>query len=110
MKKSYDSKVSEILISKEEINEGISKASKWVDNEYKDVNERVLLIGILKGCKHFLGQLTTKLETDVWVEFMIGASSKGAQGAIGMSEIIKDIDSDVIGKHILLSDDIIASG
>lgn len=110
MKKSYYSKVSEILISKEEIDEGISKASKWIDNEYKDVGAPIILVGILKGCIPFLGQLTTKLEIDVELEFMIVSSFKGTQSSVGMPEIIKDIDSDIKGKHILLVEDIIDSG
>ncbi|MGL5246099.1 MAG: hypoxanthine phosphoribosyltransferase [Mycoplasmoidaceae bacterium] len=110
MKKSYYSKVSEILISKEEINDGISRASKWVNNEYKDIDSPILLIGILKGCIPFLGQLITKLEIDVELDFMIVSSFKGTKSAIGIPEITKDITTNVKGKHILLVEDIIDSG
>ncbi|MGL4616716.1 MAG: hypoxanthine phosphoribosyltransferase [Mycoplasmoidaceae bacterium] len=110
MKKSYYSKVSEILISKKEIDDGISKASKWIDNEYKDTNTPVLLIGILKGCIPFLGQLITKLEIDVELDFMIVSSFKGTQNAVGIPEITKDVTTNINGKHILLVEDIIDSG
>ncbi|MGL4358803.1 MAG: hypoxanthine phosphoribosyltransferase [Cetobacterium sp.] len=81
-----------------------------MDSEYKDVDKPILLIGILKGCIPFLGQLVTKLELDVELDFMIVSSFKGTQSAIGIPEITKDITTNVKGKHILLVEDIIDSG
>lgn len=109
-KKKYFSNVKEILISKKEIQKGIKKAAKWVDDHYKDINEEVVLIGLLKGSIPFIGQLVTDIERDVVLDFMVVSSFKGKNKAQGKPEIVTDINTNIKDKHILLVEDIVDSG
>lgn len=110
MKKEYYEKFDEILITNEEINKSIDSAAHWIDETYKDIEGPIVLIGLLKGCIPFLGQLLTKIKIDVILDFMVVSSFKGNDKRLNKPIIITDIISDIAGKHILFVEDIIDSG
>ncbi|MGL4647225.1 MAG: hypoxanthine phosphoribosyltransferase [Mycoplasmoidaceae bacterium] len=109
-KKAYYSNVSKILITKPEIQKAIELAAKWIDEEYKNVKDDIVLVGILKGCVPFMGQLTTQIERDVSLDFMLFSSFRGTNKAQSLPELIKDIEINIKDKHVLLVEDIIDSG
>ncbi len=110
MKKSYYSNVSKIIISKNKIKKAIKKAAKWIDYEYKDIDSEIVLVGILKGCIPFMGQLSTMIERDISMDFMNVSSFNGEDSAKNLPKITMDIQTDIKGKHVLLVEDIIDSG
>lgn len=110
MEASKSSKLEEILITNDEINKAIIKAADWIDETYKDVDGPIVLIGLLKGCIPFLGQLLTKIKRDVILDFMVVSSFKGKDKRESLPTIVTDIISDVENMHILFVEDIIDSG
>lgn len=105
-----DYRIEEILISSEEIKEGIKKAAKWIDDNYSKSNRDLVLIGLLKGCIPFYGQLISYVKTDLIMDFMVVSSFKGAEKATGLPEIVTDIYTDIKDKDVLLLEDIVDSG
>lgn len=101
-------KTAEILISTEQLEEGIKKAAQWVDETYQD--SVPVLIGLLKGCIPFYGHLITSIKIDFTTDFMVVSSYKGNDKAVGVPEIVTDIYTDIKGKDVLLVEDIVDSG
>lgn len=108
-KKEYYNNVDKVLITKKQIKKGTLKAARWIDERYTDNNDLVL-IGLLKGCIPFIGQLVTNINRNVILDFMVVSSFKGKEKAQGKPEIVTDINTDIEGKDVLLVEDIVDSG
>lgn len=100
-------RVEKILINTEEIQEAIKKAGKWVDSEYK--GKDLVLIGLLKGCLPFFGQLISNISIDCIIDFMSVSSWKGKTTAQTLPLITQGITENIKDKHVLLVDEIIDS-
>ncbi len=71
--------------------------------------ERPLLVGVLKGVFIFLADLVRELELDVDVEFIRARSYGAAMVSTGHVEIVKDVELDPAGRHVLIVEDIVDS-
>ena len=69
-----------------------------------------LLVGVLKGAFVFMADLTRAIATSVEVDFMAVSSYGSATRSSGVVRIVKDLDADLTGRHVLLVEDIIDSG
>lgn len=99
-------KVEKILISEEQLNEGIKKAANWINEEYK--NKKVIFLGILKGCIPFIGKILTQIKIDCEIEFITASSFKGEAYQSDEIEISDDIKKlDLNNKHVIILEDII---
>ncbi len=70
----------------------------------------LVLVGVLKGAFVFLSDLARKIDLPVEIEFMAVASYGSATRTSGVVRIVKDLDTDLHGRHVLLVEDIIDSG
>ncbi len=69
-----------------------------------------LLIGVLKGAMFFMSDLARAIELPVEVEFMAVSSYGSATRTSGVVRIVKDLDVDLVGRHVVVVEDIIDSG
>lgn len=97
--------IDKVLISEEEISEGIDKAAEWVNSNYAD--KTPVLLGILKGCIPFYGALIPKLDIRCEFEFMAISSFKGQTSASSEPIITLDITLDIKDREVLIIEDII---
>lgn len=102
-----DHRVEKILLTTEEIQEGIVKAANWIDQNY--ANKELVLIGLLKGCLPFFGQMISHIKTDCLIDCMMVSSWEGKTNAISEPKIIQDVTENITNKHVLLVDEIIDS-
>ncbi len=102
----YD--LSEILISSEEIQKRVAEIGAEITRDYK--GEEVLLIGILKGSVPFMVDLMRKIDLDVSIDFMSVSSYGSGTKTSGVVRILKDLDSDIKDKNVIIAEDIIDSG
>ncbi len=100
-----DSRIEKVLITETELKQGIKLAADWVNHEYR--NKKPIIVGILKGCIPFIGQLVPQLTIDHRMDFMAVSSFKGQTHATGQPEIITDMLFDIEGQDILLVEDIV---
>lgn len=96
-----------LLYSREQIDARITAVGHQISEDY--AGKEVLLVGVLKGCLVFMGQLLPCIEGDVAVDFMT-VSSYGAGTESGDLRLVKDLDAPVKGRHVLLVEDIIDTG
>jgi len=97
------------VISKEEIENKVSELAKIISEDYK--GEEVTLICTLKGAVVFMVDLAKKLELDaVKLEFIQASSYVGGTSSTGVINIIKDLNTNLEGKNVIIIEDIIDTG
>lgn len=103
-----DETIKHVLISEEEIKEKIIELGATLSEEYKDKNP--LVVGILKGALPFMADLLKAMP--IYLEYdMMDVSSYGtAMTSSGEVKIVKDLDSSIEGRHVLVVEDIIDTG
>ena len=75
------------------------------------VHEKPLvLVGVLKGAFVFLSDLARHIDLPIEIEFMAVSSYGSATRTSGVVRIVKDLDTDLHGRHVLLVEDIVDSG
>ncbi len=102
------SDVDQILISGDEIQDKIRELAKQVTEEYR--GKDLLLVGVLKGAFVFMSDLARQIDLPVEFDFMAVSSYGSATKSSGVVRILKDLDYEISGRHVLLVEDIIDSG
>lgn len=97
-----------VLITKEQLDEKTTELAKAIERDYKQ--KELVLVGVLKGGFIFLADLVRKISMDLTIDFISVSSYGDSTKSSGVVRIIKDIDSDITGKHVLLVEDLIDTG
>ncbi len=100
--------IKEILITEEEIQEKIKTLAAELTEAYKD--SFPLVIGVLKGAMPFMSDLLKRVDTYLEMDFMDVSSYGKSTVSSGEVKIVKDLDTSVEGRDILIIEDIIDSG
>jgi hypoxanthine phosphoribosyltransferase len=97
-----------VLLSQAEIREGIERLAAEVDAKY--VGRELLLVGVLKGAVMVMADLSTALHVPVTMDWMAISSYGAGTKSSGVVRILKDLDTDIEGRDVLVVEDIIDSG
>lgn len=100
--------IKEILVSSDEIEKRVGELGKQITEDYK--GKDLLLVGILKGAVIFMADLAKNIDLPITMDFMAVSSYGKSSESSGVVKIIKDLDSSVEGKDILIVEDIIDTG
>jgi hypoxanthine phosphoribosyltransferase len=100
--------ISKILVTGDQIQARIAEMASEIDAEYGDKN--VLLLGVLKGAVMFMADLSRAMHIPINMDWMAVSSYGSGTVSSGVVRILKDLDADVLGRHILIVEDIIDSG
>lgn len=101
-------KITDVLISEEEIAKKVYELAKNIENDYK--GEEVVFVGILKGACVFISDIIRKIKLDVKLDFMAVSSYGMSTESSGVVRILKDLDSNIEGKNVIVVEDIIDTG
>jgi hypoxanthine phosphoribosyltransferase len=104
----YGPDIDHVLLSQEQIQEKIAELAADVARDY--AGKEVLLVGVLKGAVLFMSDFARALQLPTQMEFMAVSSYGSATSSSGVVRILKDLDRDITGKHVLVLEDIIDSG
>lgn len=102
------SNVREVLISREELNKKVKELGAIISKDYK--GQELMLIGVLKGGFVFLADLIREITIDIDLDFMSVSSYGSSTKSSGVVRIIKDIETNIQEKHILIVEDIVDTG
>jgi hypoxanthine phosphoribosyltransferase len=100
--------IERVLISKEELEKNAEELGRRISEDYK--GKELILIGVLKGGFIFLSDLARKITVPVELDFMSVSSYGNSSKSSGVVRIIKDVDTNIAGKHVLIVEDIIDTG
>ena len=103
-----DPDVESLLISEQDISDKIKLLAKQIDDDYQ--GREVLLVGVLKGAIMVMADLARALTIPVSMEFMAVSSYGSSTSSSGVVRILKDLDRDISGRHVLVVEDVIDSG
>ncbi|GAB3110477.1 hypoxanthine phosphoribosyltransferase [Janibacter alkaliphilus] len=98
-----------VLITEEEIQARLAELAEQVWAHYDD-GQDVLLVGVLKGAVMVMADLMRHLPGSVPMDWMAVSSYGSGTKSSGVVRILKDLDADITGKHVLIVEDIIDSG
>jgi hypoxanthine phosphoribosyltransferase len=100
--------IGEILVTEDQIREAISKLGALLTRDYQ--GKDLLLVGVLRGAIMFIVDLARAINLPLTLDFMAVASYGASTQTSGIVRILKDLDSSIEGKHVLVVEDIIDSG
>ncbi|WGL94841.1 hypoxanthine phosphoribosyltransferase [Arsenophonus nasoniae] len=100
----------EVMISEADVKQRIDEMAKEIVKHYKSLPEELVLVGLLKGSFIFMADLCRKIDIPHEVDFMTVSSYGNGMTSTRDVKIIKDLDEDIRGKHVLIVEDIIDSG
>ncbi len=109
----YDGDIASTLVTERAIRDKIDELSERIGADYGPIcgaGSDLLLIGVLKGAVMFMTDLARALPLPVQLEFMAVSSYGSATTSSGVVRILKDLDRDIAGRHVLIVEDIIDSG
>ena len=97
-----------VLISREELQAKIDELAAAITADYEGT--RPVLVCVLKGAVFFMADLARRLPFDLEIEFMAVSSYGKSTESSGVVRILKDLETDIEGRHVLIVEDIIDSG
>jgi hypoxanthine phosphoribosyltransferase len=97
-----------VLLTREQLDERLTTMAAEIDADY--AGQDVLLVGVLKGAVMVMADLARKLHTPASMDWMAISSYGSGTKSSGVVRIMKDLDTDILGRHVLVVEDIVDSG
>jgi hypoxanthine phosphoribosyltransferase len=100
--------LAEVLITPDQLQKRIAEMAARIDADYAD--RELLLVGVLKGAVMVMADLARAVRLPVEMDWMAVSSYGSGTKSSGVVRILKDLDCDITGRHVLVVEDIIDSG
>ena len=104
-----DHDMAKILISSDEIQARVRDMGAQIASDYRPHGD-LLLVGVLKGCMMFMVDLARAIPLPLAIDFIATSSYGHSTESSGVVRLLKDLDTDIAGRHVLIVEDIIDSG
>jgi len=103
-----DKDIKDVLFTKEEIDTMVSQIGKKIAEDYK--GKELMLICVLKGANVFMSDLMKAIDIPVEIDFISASSYGHSTVSSGVVRFLKDTDSSVENKHVILVEDLVDTG
>ena len=103
-----DESIGEILVQADELQHRVRQLGEQITRDYE--GKDLLLVGVLKGAVFFLSDLMRHIDVPCEVDFMAVSSYGSQTDSSGVVRILKDLDASIVGRDVLVVEDIIDSG
>ena len=100
--------ITEVLLTEAQIHDRVAELCRLVEQDY--AGQRPLLVGVLKGAVMVMADVARELKMHVDIDFMAVSSYGASTESSGVVRILKDLDADLKGRHVIIVEDIIDSG
>jgi hypoxanthine phosphoribosyltransferase len=100
--------LAEVLLTEQQIHDKIAELARHIETDYAD--KKVLLVGVLRGAVMVMADLARELTIPLEMDWMAVSSYGSGTQTSGVVRILKDLDTDLHGRHVLIVEDIIDSG
>jgi len=103
-----DDAVGEILVQPDDLSRRVRQLGVQISADYR--GRDLLLVGVLKGAVFFLSDLMRQIDVPCELDFMAVASYGSSTDSSGVVRILKDLDTALEDRHVLIVEDIVDSG
>lgn len=100
--------IQEVLVTADQIQKRVAELAVEISEHYQ--NQNVLLLGILKGAVPFMADLSRAMTIPIQQDWMAVSSYGSGTVSSGVVRILKDLDTDIKDRNVLIVEDIIDSG
>lgn len=100
--------IDRILLTEDKIRTRVAELGAEISRDYAD--KELLLVGVLKGAVVFMADLARAITCPVAIDFVAVSSYGTATKTSGVVRILKDLDEDIKGRHVLIAEDILDTG
>lgn len=98
----------EILLTEQQIAQKVRELGERISEDYR--GNDILMVGVLKGAVIFMADLIRRITVPVSIDFMAVSSYGKASESSGVVQILKDLDRNIAGRHVILVEDIVDTG
>jgi hypoxanthine phosphoribosyltransferase len=103
-----DGDLTEVLVTEAEIHAKLAELARQIEADYE--GRDLLLVGVLKGAVMVMADLARELRPHLSMDWMAVSSYGAGTQSSGVVKILKDLDTDLTDRHVLIVEDIIDSG
>ncbi len=100
--------IQEVVLDEEDIREINRKLGEAITRDYADKNP--LVISVLRGAVVFTADLIREIKCPLGIDFMAVSSYGDSAKSSGVVRIVKDLDTEIEGRHVIITEDILDSG
>ena len=100
--------LTKVLLTEQQIHDKIEELARRIETDYAGRN--ILLVGVLKGAVMVMADLARALKLPLEMDWMAVSSYGSGTQSSGVVRILKDLDTDLHGRNVLIVEDIIDSG
>lgn len=101
-------KIEHTVYSEETIKARVQELGRQITEDYK--GKELVVIGVIRGALYFLSDLTRAIDLPIKIDMVGFSNIPDTTSKTGIVRIIKDIDIDITGKHVLVVEDVIRTG
>ena len=100
--------IEEILLAEQDIKDIVKKVGAEITRDYADKNP--LVIAVLRGAVVFMADIMRAIECPLSIDFMAVSSYGDGVKSSGVVRIVKDLDTKIEGRHVIIVEDVLDSG
>ena len=105
---SVESDLVEVLFTEKQIQDRLGELAQEIDRDY--AGKDLIIVGVLRGAVMVMADLSRALDSHVEMDWMAVSSYGSGTKSSGVVRILKDLDADISGRHVLIVDEIIDTG
>ena len=103
-----DGDLVEVLYTEKQVHEKLEELAAQVERDYQ--GKDLVIVGVLRGAVMVMADLSRALKRQVEMDWMAVSSYGSGTKSSGVVRILKDLDTDISGRHVLIVDEIIDTG
>ncbi len=101
--------IAEVLFTEDEIARRVGEIGRAITSDYAE-KDGIVLISVLRGAAIFMADLARQIELPVEMDYMAISSYGNGAKSSGVVRILKDLSSEIEGRHVIVAEDILDSG
>lgn len=103
--------IAEVLFTEDEIARRVDEIGAQITRDYAEAaDEGIVLVSVLRGAAIFMADLARRIELPVEMDYMAVSSYGDGARSSGVVRILKDLASEIEGRHVVVAEDILDSG
>ena len=103
-----EGEIVKVLFTEDEIQDRLAEMAAKIKTDYD--GKDLLLVGVLRGAVMVMADLSRHLDRHLEMDWMAVSSYGSGTKSSGVVRILKDLDTDISGRHVLIVDEIIDTG